>query len=183
MAGMVVAVFDVAVESRNNSVDIKSTALNILKGFFACSLIGVVPIDLYKFCVTLQNVFMRDISSMVASSKSVDLAEVGLEVLQSSFSPTPSVKWTLLLLVSKMDFAVVGQYDCLCLLCREDFLCQHQAWRNTSGADCSRFTVYVQRAERVSGRLQSVDKTGNRHLSDSVFTDITSVSRNVDIHR
>ena len=50
VAGMVVAVFDVAVESRNNSVDIKSTALNILKGFFACSLIGVVPIDLYKFC-------------------------------------------------------------------------------------------------------------------------------------
>ena len=105
VAGMVVAVFDVAVESRNNSVDIKSTALNILKGFFACSLIGVVPIDLYKFCVTLQNVFMRDISSMVASSKSVDLAEVGLEVLQSSFSPTPSVKWTLLLLVSMIAYA------------------------------------------------------------------------------
>ena len=86
VAGMVVAVFDVAVESRNNSVDIKSTALNILS-------------------VTLQNVFMRDISSMVASSKSVDLAEVGLEVLQSSFSPTPSVKWTLLLLVSMIAYA------------------------------------------------------------------------------
>ena len=105
VAGMVVAVFDVAVESRNNSVDIKSTALNILKGFFACSLTGVIPIDLYKFCVTLQNVFMRDISSMVASSKSVDLAEVGLEVLESSFSPVPSVKWTLLSLVCMIAYA------------------------------------------------------------------------------
>ena len=68
-------------------------------------MIGVVPIDLYKFCVTLQNVFMRDISSMVASSKSVDLAEVGLEVLESSFSPVPSVKWTLLSLVCMIAYA------------------------------------------------------------------------------
>ena len=66
---------------------------------------GVIPIDLYKFCVTLQNVFMRDISSMVASSKSVDLAEVGLEVLESSFSPVPSVKWTLLSLVCMIAYA------------------------------------------------------------------------------
>ena len=53
VAGLVVAIFDVAIEYQNGRASPKTTALNILKGFFACSLIGVVPIELYKFCITL----------------------------------------------------------------------------------------------------------------------------------
>ena len=37
-------------------VNIKTTAINILKGFFACSLIGVVPVQLYKFCTVIRHV-------------------------------------------------------------------------------------------------------------------------------
>lgn len=38
VAGTVVAVFDVAIEYQCGRANIKTTALNILKGFFACSL-------------------------------------------------------------------------------------------------------------------------------------------------
>lgn len=38
--GVVVAVFDVAIEYQTGRANLKTTALNVLKGFFACSLIG-----------------------------------------------------------------------------------------------------------------------------------------------
>ena len=50
VAGLVVAIFDVAIEYQCGRANIKTTAINILKGFFACSLIGVLPVELYKFC-------------------------------------------------------------------------------------------------------------------------------------
>ena len=65
-AGTVVAIFDVAVEYQSGRANIKTTSLNILKGFFACSLIGVVPIELYKFCISLQNTFAHDLISLSA---------------------------------------------------------------------------------------------------------------------
>ena len=57
VAGTIVAIFDVAIEYQCGRANVKTTALNIIKGFFACSLIGVVPIELYKFCISLQNTF------------------------------------------------------------------------------------------------------------------------------
>lgn len=62
VAGLFVAIFDVAIEYQNGRASPKTTALNVLKGFFACSLIGVVPIELYKFCITLQNTFAHDLA-------------------------------------------------------------------------------------------------------------------------
>ena len=82
VAGTVVAVFDVAIEYQNGRASVKTTALNILKGFFASSLIGVVPIELYKFCITLQNTFSRDLSAIGAG----DLATKSKEVLLGNFS-------------------------------------------------------------------------------------------------
>ena len=69
VAGTVVAVFDVAIEYQCGRANIKTTALNILKGFFACSLIGVVPIELYKFCISLQNTFSHDLSALFAGGR------------------------------------------------------------------------------------------------------------------
>jgi hypothetical protein len=84
VAGTVVAVFDVAIEYQNGRANIKTTAINVLKGFFACSLIGVVPIRLYKFCITLQNTFTHDLSTQSSSSQSVDLAGTSTSVLEGS---------------------------------------------------------------------------------------------------
>lgn len=85
VAGMVVAIFDVAIEYQNGRANIKTTAINILKGFFACSLIGVVPVELYKFCISLQNTFAHDLSALFASGQTFDLSITAKGVLVGSF--------------------------------------------------------------------------------------------------
>ena len=52
LTGIVVAAFDVAIEYQCGRANIKTTAINVLKGFFACSLIGPLPVELYKFCIS-----------------------------------------------------------------------------------------------------------------------------------
>ena len=85
VAGLVVAIFDVAVEYQNGRANIKTTAINILKGFFACSLIGVVPIELYKFCITLQNIFAHDLAALGGASQTFELGITAKGVLVGSF--------------------------------------------------------------------------------------------------
>ena len=48
--GVVGAVFEVAIEAQSGRTSIKGATLNVLKGFFACALIGVVPVELYGTC-------------------------------------------------------------------------------------------------------------------------------------
>lgn len=98
-AGVVVAIFDVAIEYQSGRANIKNTCLNILKGFFACSLIGVVPIELYKFCISLQNTFSHDLSRLFASGQSVDIADMSLRVLTSGFQGTATQSSLLNILV------------------------------------------------------------------------------------
>lgn len=84
VAGVVVAIFDVAIEYQNGRANPKTTALNILKGFFACSLIGVVPIELYKFCISLQNTFAHDLAAL-GGQQSFELSVTAKGVLVGSF--------------------------------------------------------------------------------------------------
>lgn len=105
VAGMVVAVFDVAIEYQNGKGDIKAVAINILKGFFACSLIGVVPIELYKYCVSLQNTFSQDLSAMFANGQSVDLAGQSSSVLVGSFAVGSNISFSLFNILALIAFA------------------------------------------------------------------------------
>jgi len=84
-AGVVVAVFDIAIESQSGRVNVKTAALNILKGFFACALVSVVPIELYKFCVTLQNTFAGDLTRIFAGSQAASFGEFVAFVLRIAF--------------------------------------------------------------------------------------------------
>lgn len=86
--GTVVAAFDLAIEYQNGRANIKSSVLNILKGFFACSLIGTVPIELYKFCVTLQNTFSGDLAGIFVSTRYASIVEGASDVLEKSFKLT-----------------------------------------------------------------------------------------------
>lgn len=86
VSGCVVAVFDVAIESQSGRASVKTTALNVLKGFFACSLIGVVPVELYKFCISLQNTFAGDLAALFAGEQTMSLPELCLKVLQGGFA-------------------------------------------------------------------------------------------------
>ena len=103
--GTVVAVFDVAIEYQNGRANIKTTAINVLKGFFACSLFGVVPVELYKFCISLQNTLSKDLSALFASTQTLDLAGQSTSVLEGSFAVSTQLNFGLLNLLMMIAFA------------------------------------------------------------------------------
>lgn len=173
VAGTVVAVFDVAIEYQNGRANIKTTAINVLKGFFACSLFGVVPVELYKFCISLQNTFSKDLSSIMAGQQSLDLAGQSTSVLEGSFAVSVQVNFGLLNLLCMVAFAY----------CVIKIFCEHQAWRNSAHSDGGRFAVYVQCSERLSGRLQSVDETDSGVVPDGIYADNSAVPRVADLPR
>ena len=105
IAGVVVAVFDVAIEYQCGRANVKTTAINILKGFFACSLIGIVPVELYKFCISLQNTFSHDLSQIFAGTQSLDLAGQSTSVLQGSFAVSAQINFNLFNLLALIAFA------------------------------------------------------------------------------
>ena len=88
VAGIVVAVFDLAVEFHSGRANVKNTMLNVLKGFFACSLIGIVPIELYKFCISLQNTFADELARIFSWESGLDFSTRASLVLGEVFSPT-----------------------------------------------------------------------------------------------
>lgn len=87
-AGVVVAVFEVAVEYQDGRASIKGAALNVLKGFFAASLVGTLPIELYRFCVSLQNTFAKDIASVFIGEYAPDFGGYVVSVLTAAFNPS-----------------------------------------------------------------------------------------------
>ncbi|MEE1002542.1 MAG: DUF6045 family protein [Acutalibacteraceae bacterium] len=105
VAGVVVAIFDVAIEYQCGRANIKTTAINILKGFFACNLIGIVPVELYKFCISLQNTFSHDLSRIFAGTQSLDLSGQSTSVLQGSFAVSAQINFNLFNLLAMIAFA------------------------------------------------------------------------------
>ena len=61
---MVVSCFEFGIEYSSGRGNIKQTALNILKGFFAVSLFSVVPVRLYALSVSLQASFTAGITGL-----------------------------------------------------------------------------------------------------------------------
>lgn len=103
-AGTVVAVFDVAIEYQQGRANIKTTAINILKGFFACSLIGVLPVELYRFCISLQNTFSHDLASIFANEQGINLSQKALSILTSTFMTHQTMQITLYSTLSLIVF-------------------------------------------------------------------------------
>ncbi len=104
-AGVVVSFFDVAVEYQTGRANIKTTAINILKGFLACGMFGTVPIELYKFCISLQNTFSHDLSALLIGEQTLDLAGESTKVLKGTFLITMDVEFGLLNLLCLIAFA------------------------------------------------------------------------------
>lgn len=105
VAGTVVAVFDVAIEYQNGRANIKTTSINILKGFFACSLIGIVPVELYKFCISLQNTFSNDLAAIFSGTQSLNLSGQSASVLEGCFAVSAEAGFKLYNLLSMIAFA------------------------------------------------------------------------------
>ena len=89
IAGLVVAVFDAAVEYQTmGRMNIKRQVLPFLYGLLAVNLFTVVPVELFRFSVNLQNTFAKDLASE-AIGMNLDIQELSLGVL--SLYETPLV--------------------------------------------------------------------------------------------
>ncbi|MCM1167503.1 MAG: DUF6045 family protein [Lachnospiraceae bacterium] len=80
VVGIVVALFEFAIESQNGRGDPKALALNIIKGFFAVSLFTVVPVQLYTLAVKMQIGMNWNMTGLV-SPESNSLADACLDVI------------------------------------------------------------------------------------------------------
>lgn len=68
VAGLIVAVFDIAIEYQSmRQFNIKRQVLPLIYGFLAVNLFTVVPVRLYTFCIDTQNVLMHDLAGTFAS--------------------------------------------------------------------------------------------------------------------
>lgn len=86
VVGLVVSAMDLAIEYQNGRASVQGTALNWIKGFMAVNLFTITPIELYKFCVSLQNTFSKDLVSIFASQQGTTLGEVATTSLQIAFN-------------------------------------------------------------------------------------------------
>ena len=75
MTGLLVAVFECAIEAQHGRGSIQDTALNAIKGFMAVSLFSVIPVELYKLSVSLQATFAKGFTSK-------GLKEVAVEIIE-----------------------------------------------------------------------------------------------------
>jgi hypothetical protein len=92
-------------EYQSGRANLKSTAVNVLKGFLACSLVGTVPVELYKFCISLQNTFSHDLAALFGSSQSLNLVGQGSNVLSGTFGITTNLSFSLFNILSLIAFA------------------------------------------------------------------------------
>ena len=104
VTGVIVAVFDLAIEYQNGRGNARTTMLNILKGFLACSLISTVPIELYKFTISLQNIFANDIAFLATGTQIKSLSEQAILTLSSTFSAATSSSVGLFTLVTLIAY-------------------------------------------------------------------------------
>lgn len=81
VCGLIVVVFDCAIAYESGQNSIKTTCLNVLKGFMAASLITIIPQRLYSFCVSMQGSFTRDLMGSFIGSTSDTVAGTGLSVI------------------------------------------------------------------------------------------------------
>ena len=71
LVGLVVAVFEYAIESQSGRGDIKAVATGAIKGFFAVNLFTALPVALYQFCVTLQVSLSSDVTSLLGTPEGI----------------------------------------------------------------------------------------------------------------
>lgn len=81
LTGLVVAVFEIAIEYQSGRGSIKDASLNAVKGFMSVSLFTVLPIEIYKFCISLQVQMTSGMATLVGSESIGDSATSILGIL------------------------------------------------------------------------------------------------------
>lgn len=80
--GLVVAAFECVIESQSGKGSIKDTALNVIKGFMAVSLVSTVPVELYKFCISLQTQMTGGMTSLIGGEIG-EMSNNALEIIMN----------------------------------------------------------------------------------------------------
>ena len=87
IAGLVVAIFDTAIEYQTmGRLNIKKQVLPFLYGLLAVNLFTTLPIELFRFSVSLQNTFAKDLASQ-AIGMNLDIQHLSLGVLSMYQTP------------------------------------------------------------------------------------------------
>jgi hypothetical protein len=97
VVGMVVAVFDTVIEMQSGRGNPRDVAINAIKGFMAVGLFTVVPVELYKLCVTLQSDLIAAISGMAASPDSI--SAMGTALIMNIAAPGGGVLLMLVFII------------------------------------------------------------------------------------
>lgn len=100
LIGLVVAAFDTAVGAQTGRADIKGTALNAMKGFFAVSLFSVLPVRLYQFSITLQGSLSHGLARLLSVNAftPAGLAQAAIDQIKGSGTGFPGLFNTLLII-------------------------------------------------------------------------------------
>ena len=173
VVGVLVAIFDVAIEYQCGRANIKLPAVNILKGFFACSLIGIVPVELYKFCISLQNTFSHDLSALFAGGRTLDLAGESTSVLVGSFAVSADINFNLFNILALIAFAYCVIKIFFANIKRGGILLIQIA----VGA------LYVLCTERLSGRIQPMDEADCSLVFNGIYADFAVILGIADLPR
>lgn len=99
VVGVVVSVFELAVAYQSGRGSISFTVLQILKSFFVCMLINTVPVELFRFCVSLHASFTSEVSGVASLTQCFD------DILNSNSFLEPESTNLVFLLVVLLVFA------------------------------------------------------------------------------
>lgn len=99
IAGLVVAIFDVAIEYQSmGRLNIKRQILPFIYGLLAVNLFTVVPVQLFRFAVNLQNTFAKDLIGE-AVGMNIDFGLLSRQALSIIGNPTVTANNALLSLL------------------------------------------------------------------------------------
>lgn len=106
IVGIVVCVFETAMEYQNGRGNVRETALNVLKGFFAVNLFHVLPVALYTSAVKWQAMLGKGISGL---SGVTEIGTSAMELLNdfTAASPTGSSQLLGLFFVIAIGYSVI----------------------------------------------------------------------------
>lgn len=102
VTGLMVAIFDTAIGVQAGRADIQGTALNAIKGFFAVCLFTVVPVELYRYCITLQGSLSSGMASLLHSSiiDPAVLTQMAIDQLQGSMAGASTGLFTIFVMIA-----------------------------------------------------------------------------------
>ncbi len=69
--GLILTVFETAIAYQSGQGNVGGTFLNILKGFIATSLLTTLPVELFRFSVTMQTSLTASISGLISETKPI----------------------------------------------------------------------------------------------------------------